>query len=56
MPILAKGVLYVSRNLPDDPVESLANFLMYNSFDLNNKDTIDKQMGELEKIMQETDH
>ena len=56
MPILAKGVLFVSRNLPDDPVESLANFLMYNSFDLNNKDTIDKQMGELEKIMQETDH
>ena len=54
MPILAKGVLFVSRNLPDDPVEALANFLMYNSFDLA-KET-DKNMGELEKMIQDTDH
>ena len=54
MPLLAKGVLYVCHNLPDDPVEALANFLMENSFDLQ-KDS-DKPIGELEKIMQETEH
>ena len=54
MPLLAKGVLYVCHNLPDDPVEALANFLMENSFYLQ-KDS-DKPIGELEKIMQETEH
>ena len=54
MPILAKGILFVSRNLPEDPVEALANFLMYNSFDIG-KDT-DKNLVELEKMIQETDH
>ena len=52
MPLLAKGVLYVCHNLPDDPVEALANFLLDNSFDLQKG----QPMGELEKIMQETDH
>ena len=54
MPILAKGVLFVNRNLPDDPVEALANFLMYNSFDLA-KET-GKNMEELEKMIQDIDH
>ena len=54
MPILAKGVLFVSRNLPDDPVEALANFLMYNSFD-SEKDT-ENHLVELEKMIQETEH
>ena len=54
MPVLAKGVLYVSRNLPEDPVEALANFLMYNSFDLAK--STDKHIGELEKMIQDTDH
>ena len=54
MPILAKGVLFVSRNLPEDPVEALANFLTYNSFDIA-KSTI-KPMGELEQMIQDTEH
>ena len=54
MPILAKGILFVSRNLPEDPVEALANFLMYNSFDIG-KET-DKNLVELEKMIQETEH
>ena len=54
MPILAKGVLYVSRNLPDDPVEGLADFLLNSSFNLG-KD-MDKPIEELEKIIQETEH
>ena len=32
IPLLAKGVLNVCQNTPDDPVESLANFLLDNSF------------------------
>lgn len=37
IPLLAKGVLNVCQNMPDDPVEALANFLLDNSFDkLNN--------------------
>ena len=52
MPLLAKGVLHVCHNLPCDPVEALANFLLENSFDLQK----DKPIGELEKIMQETEH
>ena len=54
MPLLAKGVLYVCHNLPDDPVEALANFLLENSFDLQR--SMDRPVGELEKIMQETEH
>ena len=52
MPLLAKGVLYVCHNLPEDPVEALANFLLENSFDLQK----DKPIDELEKIMQATEH
>ena len=54
MPLLAKGVLHICHNLPDDPVEALANYLLDNSFDLQ-KD-LDRPIGELEKIMQETEH
>ena len=54
MPILAKGILFVSRNLPEDPVDALANFLKYNSFDIG-KET-DKNFVELEKMIQETEH
>ena len=54
MPILAKGVLHVSRNLPDDPVEALADFLNDNSLDFA-KDK-EKPMGELEKMIQDTEH
>ena len=54
MPILAKGVLFVSRNLPDDPVEALANFLNDNSLDFNKGN--EKHIEELEKMIQETDH
>ena len=55
MPLLAKGVLYVCHNLPDDPVEALATYLLENSFDLQ-KDLDNRPIGELEKIMQETEH
>ena len=32
MPLLAKGVLNICQNMPDDPVEELANFLLENRF------------------------
>ena len=32
MPLLAKGVLNICKNMPDDPVEELANFLLENRF------------------------
>ena len=37
IPLLAKGVLNVCQNMPDDPVEALANFLLDNSFEKLNK-------------------
>ena len=46
MPLLTKGILNVCQNMPDDPVEALANFLLDNSLDLekenkdNNEDLI----------------
>ena len=54
MPILAKGVLHVSRNLPEDPVEALADFLNDNSLDFAKGN--DKNIGELEKMIQDTEH
>ena len=54
MPLLAKGILNVCHNLPDDPVEALANFLLDNSFDFQ-KD-LGKPNNDLEKIMQDTEH
>ena len=54
MPLLAKGVLHVCHNLPNDPVEELANYLVENSFDLQKGE--DRPIGELEKIMKETEH
>ena len=34
MPILAKGILSVCENMPDDPVDALANYLLENSFNI----------------------
>ena len=46
MPILAKGILNVCENMPDDPVDALANFLLENSFNMQKG-----KIGEIEKIM-----
>ena len=35
IPLLAKGVLNICQNMPDDPVEALANYLLDNSFNKN---------------------
>jgi hypothetical protein len=32
IPLLAKGVLNICQNLPEDPVDALANFLLENTF------------------------
>jgi hypothetical protein len=34
MPLLAKGILKICENVPEDPVEALANYLLDNSFNL----------------------
>ena len=54
MPLLAKGVLNVCQNMPDDPVEALANFLLENSLDIKENGNHNKTQNELEKIMDET--
>ena len=54
MPLLAKGVLNVCQNMPDDPVEALANFLLENSLDIKENENHNKTQNELEKIMDET--
>jgi hypothetical protein len=55
MPLLAKGVLYVCQNMPDDPVEALANYLLDNSLNISKvKDNHNKTESELEKIIDET--
>jgi hypothetical protein len=54
MPLLAKGVLNVCQNMPDDPVEALANFLFENSFEVKENGNHNKTQNELEKIMDET--
>ena len=51
MPILAKGILFVSRNLPDDPVEALANYLKFNSIDIAK--STDKNLID---FIQDTEH
>ena len=30
VPLLAKGILYICEEMPDDPIETLANYLMEN--------------------------
>ena len=30
IPILAKGILHICEEMPDDPIETLANYLMEN--------------------------
>ena len=55
MPLLTKGVLNICQNMPDDPVEALANFLMDTSLNLSNvKDKNNKTENEFEKIIDET--
>ena len=34
MPLLAKGILNICENIPEDPVEALANYLLDNSFNM----------------------
>ena len=34
MPLLAKGILKICENTPEDPVEALANYLLDNSFNM----------------------
>ena len=34
MPLLAKGILNICDNIPEDPVEALANYLLDNSFNM----------------------
>ena len=36
MPLLAKGILYICENVPDDPVEALANFILDNNYNFSN--------------------
>ena len=48
MPILAKGILSVCENMPDDPVDALANYLLENSFNIE-KGKIDDI--EIEKVI-----
>ena len=55
MPLLTKGVLNICQNMPDDPVEALANYLMDTSLNLSNvKDKNNKTENEFEKIIDET--
>ena len=34
MPLLAKGILKICETVPEDPVDSLANYLLDNSFNM----------------------
>ena len=36
MPLLAKGILNICENVPDDPVEALANFILDNNYNFSN--------------------
>ena len=48
IPLLAKGVLNICQNMPDDPVEALANYLLDNSFNKNdnNIENINKDINQ----------
>ena len=35
IPLLAKGILNICQNIPDDPVESLANFILDNNYNFS---------------------
>ena len=35
IPLLAKGILNICENIPDDPVESLANFILDNNYNFS---------------------
>ena len=36
MPLLAEGILNICENVPDDPVEALANFILDNNYNFSN--------------------
>ena len=36
MPLIAKGILNICENVPDDPVEALANFILDNNYNFSN--------------------
>ena len=50
MPLLAKGILNVCENMPDDPVDALANFLLENSFNMQRGNDKEK-IGDIERII-----
>ena len=55
LPLLAKGVLNVCQNMPDDPVEALANFLLENSLNISKENANhSKTQNEIEKMINET--
>ena len=56
IPLLAKGVLNVCQNMPDDPVEALANFLLDNSFENLNKSGDNKDKIVSEKVQKEANN
>ena len=56
IPLLAKGVLNVCQNMPDDPVEALANFLLDNSFDNLNKEGDNNEKKVSEKVQKEANN
>ena len=53
IPILAKGILNVCQNMPEDPVEGLANYLLDHEFNEGIKG--EEGRGELEKIMNDSE-
>ena len=55
MPLLAKGVFNICQNMPDDPVEALANFLLEHSLNISNdNEIINKTENELVKMIDQT--
>ena len=55
LPLLAKGVLNICQNMPDDPVEALANYLLDNSLNISKENqNKNKTENELEKMIDES--
>ena len=55
MPLLAKGVFNICQNMPDDPVEALANFLLEHSLNISkDNEIINKTENELVKMIDQT--
>lgn len=54
IPVLSKGILLVSKTMPDDPVEALANFLLETTFERNiNKDNAQEEIKKKDNIHEE---